>query len=159
MVGRDEVSSAVLETLDEKKKGNVFDWVNYILSSGVILQKDYVLKVSRLIKTIVLQESAIILGRGGNHILKGKPEGLRIKLTAPFDDRVSHISQIREMGLARAKELVLQNDHDRKEFIDNYFQGADKDLENFDLVFNTKSFSEKSICNITQFAMKEKGIN
>lgn len=73
MVGRDEVSSAVLETLDEKKKGNVFDWVNYILSSGVILQKDYVLKVSRLIKTIVLQESAIILGRGGNHILKGKP--------------------------------------------------------------------------------------
>ncbi|MGV7222231.1 MAG: AAA family ATPase [Nitrospinales bacterium] len=156
VVEREGVSRAVLETLDEKRKGEVYDWVNNVLGAGVIYQKEYALKVSHLIKTIVMQESAIILGRGGNHILNGKPEGLRIKITAPFDERVSHISQIREMGLEAAKDLVLEKDKDRQEFIDNYFHGNDKDLEGFDLAFNTSAFNEKSICKMTHLAMKEK---
>ena len=158
VVERDGVSHAVLETLDEKRKAHVYDWVEYILTSGYILQNDYVVKISRLIKTIIMQESAIILGRGGNHILKGKPEGLRIKITAPFDDRVSHISQIREMGLERAKDLVREKDLERQEFIDSYFHGNNNDLEDFDLVFNTKSFDENSICKITRFAMNEREV-
>ena len=45
VVERDGVSHALLETLDEKKKSAALDWVNYILGSGVIHQKDYVLKI------------------------------------------------------------------------------------------------------------------
>ena len=156
VVERDGVSHALLETLDEKKKSAALDWVNYILGSGVIHQKDYVLKISRLMKTIILQESAIILGRGGNYILKEKPEGLRIKLTAPFENRVSHISQTRKMTMENAKDLVSQKDRERREFIDSYFHGNGDDLEELDLVFNTKSFTESSICKITNFAMEER---
>jgi len=156
VVERDGVSRAVLETLDEKRKAAVYDWVNYILGAGVILQKDYVMKISHLMKTVVLQESAIIVGRGGNHILKNKPEGLRIKITAPMNERVSHISQIREISLPDAKELVLQMDNERQSFIDVYFHENDQDTEDFDLVFNTKSFSDNVICKITHLAMDEK---
>ena len=156
VVEREGVSHAVLETLDEKRKAAVYDWVNYILGAGVILQKDYVMKISHLMKTIVLQENAIIVGRGGNHILKDKPEGLRIKITAPRIDRISHISQIREMSHSDAKDLVLQMDDERKSFIDVYFHENDEDAEEFDLVFNTKSFSDNAICKITHLAMDEK---
>ena len=156
VVEREGVSRAVLETLDEKRKGQVYDWVNYILGTGVIIQKDYVLKISHLIKTIVMQESAIILGRGGNHILKNKPEGLRIKITAPLDERISHISQYRAITLEEAKELVRQMDNERQGFIDVYFHENEQDTEDFDLVFNTKSFTDNAICNITHLAMNER---
>jgi len=156
MVEREGVSHAVLETLDEKGKAQVFDWVNYILGSGAILQKDYVLKISRLIKTIVLQESAIILGRGGNQILKEKPGGLRIKITAPFEDRVSHISQIRKMSLEKAVDLVRQIDNERREFVETYFHEDVHSMSGFDMIFNTKSFSEDALCKTIQFAMEER---
>ncbi|MGV7221955.1 MAG: AAA family ATPase [Nitrospinales bacterium] len=156
VVEQEGVSQAVLETLDEKKKEGIYDWVNFILSSGAIVQKDYVVKVSHIIKTIVSHESAIILGRGGNYILKGKPEGLRLKITAPFDDRVSHISHIREMSMESAKTLVMEKDNERQSFIENYFQENDKGLADFDLVINTNAFNEKSICDITRYAMNEK---
>jgi cytidylate kinase len=156
VVEKEGLNRAVLETLDEKRQADVFDWVNYIMSSGSIPQKDYVVKVSHLIKTIVLQESAIILGRGGNYILRGKPEGLRIKITAPFDDRVDNISQLRKLALQDAKNLVSQMDKERKDFIDSYFHGNDQGFEDFDLVINTKSFSDNSICKMTRIALEEK---
>jgi cytidylate kinase len=156
VVEREGVSRAVLETLDEKRKGDAYDWVNYILGTGAIIQKDYVLKITHLMKTIVLQESAIILGRGGNHILKNKPKGLRIKITAPLNERISHISQIREMSLEDAKDLVQQMDNDRQDFIDIYFHENKQDIEDFDLVFNTNSFTDNAICKITHLAMNER---
>lgn len=156
IVERDGVSRAVLETLDEKEKVHIFDWVNYILGSGVILQKDYVLKVSRLIKLIVLQESAIILGRGGNQILKEKPGGLRVKITAPFEHRVSHISQIRKMPLENATDLVRQIDNERREFVETYFHEDSHGLSEFDLILNTNSFSEDALCKTIQVAMEER---
>ena len=156
IVEREGVSRAVLETLDEKSKGRVFDWVNYILGSGAIIQKEYVLKVSRLIKTIVLQESAIILGRGGNQILKDMPGGLRIKITAPFDDRVAHISQVHNITLEAAKDMVLKKDRERMEFVETCFHKKSQDLSEFDMILNTKYFSEDSLCRIVQIALKEK---
>jgi hypothetical protein len=156
VVEREGVSHAVLETLDEKRKGEVYDWVNNILGAGVIFQKDYVLKISHLMKTIILQESAIILGRGGNHILRNKPEGLRIKITASLDERISHISQYRDISLEESKELVQQMDEERQGFIDAYFHENEQDTEDFDLVFNTKSFTDNAICKITHLAMNER---
>lgn len=156
IVEREGVNHAVLETLDEKGKAQVFDWVNYILGSGAIIQKDYALKISRLIKTIVLQENAIFLGRGGNQILKEKPEGLRIKITALLIDRVSHISQIRKISLESAADLVRKIDDERMKFSITYFNGDVVDASEFDMVLNTKSFSEEALCKTIQFAIEGK---
>ena len=72
---RENLSRSFLETLDEHSLNHIDDWINFLIRSGAILQEDYVIQISRLMKVIIAQESAIIIGRGANHILADKKQG------------------------------------------------------------------------------------
>lgn len=152
---REELNRNFLETLDEKKQNQMDSWVNYLIHSGAILQKDYVLRITRLIKAIVMNENAILLGRGANFILKERKEGLRIQLTAPLDDRVKNIMEVRSLPLNEAEQLVKEKDKERDEFISTYFKAAA--APDFDLAFNTSVINGDMICEIVKTILKEKG--
>lgn len=154
---REELSRNFLETLDERKQTQVEDWVNYLIHSGAILQKDYVLKITRLMAAIVRNENAILLGRGVNFILNERKEGLRIKLIAPFDDRVKNIMQVRSLNMEEARSLVKEKDTERDAFIKTYFKVGSPAASEFDLAFNTSVVSTDLICATVTFVLKEKG--
>lgn len=154
---REELSRSFLETLDEKKQTQVDDWVNHLIHSGSILQKDYVLRITRLMETVVANENAILLGRGSNFILKERKEGLRIKLTAPFDDRVKNIMEVRSLPLKEADQLVREKDKERAEFIKAYFKVDATFGSEYDMSFNTSAINTDLICDVAKFALKEKG--
>jgi cytidylate kinase len=154
---REELSRNFLETLDEKKQTQVDDWVNYLIHSGAILQKDYVLRITRFMEAIVRNESAILLGRGANYILKERKEGLRIKLTAPFENRVENIMEVRELTSIAAQQLVRKMDIERNEFINAYFKVDSTSDSEFDIAFNTSVINTDQICKTVQFILKEKG--
>ena len=155
---REELSRSFLETLDEKKRTQVDDWVNYLIHSGAVLQKDYVLRITRLMEAIVRNENAILLGRGANFILKERKEGLRIKLTAPFDDRVKNIMEVRGLNSIGAQQLVRKMDLERNEFIEAYFKTDSTIASEYDLAFNTSVINRGLICETGKFVMKEKGV-
>jgi cytidylate kinase len=154
---REELSRNFLETLDEKKQTQVDDWINYLIHSGAILQKDYVLRISRLMEAIVRNENAILLGRGANYILKGRKEGLRVKLTAPFENRVENIMEVRDITSIAAQQLIRKMDIERTEFINAYFKVDSTDGSEFDIAFNTAVINTDQICKNVQFILKEKG--
>ena len=153
---REELNRNFLETLDEKKQTQVDDWVNYLIHSGGILQKDYVLRITRLMEVIVRNENAILLGRGANFILQEKKEGLRIKLTAPFSDRVKNIIELRSLSLKEAEQLVREKDKEREAFIGAYFKVGT--ASEFDLAFNTSVINADLICEVVKLALKKKGL-
>ena len=157
IAAREELSRNFLETLDEKKQTQVDDWVNYLIHSGAILQKDYVLRITRLMEAIVRNENAILLGRGANFILKEKKEGLRIKLMAPFDERVKNIMEVRELTAIAAQQLIRKMDIERNEFINAYFKVDSSAASEFDISFNTSTINTDQICKTVQFILKEKG--
>ncbi|MZH02164.1 MAG: cytidylate kinase-like family protein [Nitrospinae bacterium] len=152
---REELNRNFLETLDEKKQNQMDSWGNNLIHSGAILQKDYVLRITRLIKAIVMNENAILLGRGANFILKERKEGLRIQLTAPRDDRIKNIMEVRSLPLKEAEQLVKEKDKERDEFINTYFKAAT--APDFDLAFNTSVVNVDMICEIVKIILKEKG--
>jgi len=154
---REELSRNFLETLDEKKQTQVDDWVNYLIHSGAVLQKDYVLRITRLMEAIVRNENAILLGRGANFIFKERKEGLRIKLTASFDDRVKNIMEVRSLSLKEAEQLVEEKDREREKFINAYFNVGSAAVSEFDLAFNTSVINMDLICATVKFILKEKG--
>lgn len=153
---REELSRSFLETLDEKKQSQVDDWVNHLIHSGSILQKDYVLRITRLMETVVMNENAILLGRGSNFILKERKEGIRIKLTASFHDRVQNIMKVRSLSLKEAEQLVSEKDQEREAYIKAYFKVDATVGSEFDLAFNTSTINMDLICGIVKFALKEK---
>ena len=75
---RENLSQSFIETLDEHRQNLIDSCINYLIRSGLIPREDYVVKISRMIKVIAAQESAMFLGRGANLILQNKKEGARI---------------------------------------------------------------------------------
>ncbi len=156
LAGHHFLSRSFIETLDENRQNLLDNWVNFLIHSGAILQKNYVLKISRLIKVIAAHESAIFLGRGANFILKNRKEGVRIKLTAPFSHRVEHIRKLKDIDPKEAERMVREIDREREAFIRYYF---DKQLEEdfeFDIVFNTMTIDTNTLCNIVRDLLLEK---
>lgn len=150
------LSRDFIETLDEQEKSGLDNWVNFLIRSGALLQKDYVLKISRLIKVIATHESAIFLGRGAPLILKDKKEGLKIKLTAPFAHRVQNIMTVRNISKDEAEKMVLQKDKERKQFLQHYFDRDTENLTAFDIVFNTMTLDTGTICKVICLIFEEK---
>jgi len=153
---RETLSRRFIETLDEQDQNFLDNWINFLTRSSGVLQKDYVLKISRMIKVIAAQESAILLGRGAHLILRDKKEGLRLKLTAPLAHRIQNIAKLKDIPPDEAETLVRQKDKERKQFMQSYF---DTDLQNdaeFDLVLNTMTLTTGMICTIIDLVFKEK---
>lgn len=153
---REELSRNFLETLDEKKQTQMDDWVNYLIHSGAILQKDYVLRITRLMEAIVRNEDAILLGRGSNFILRERKEGLRIKLTASFEDRVKNIMAVRSLTEKDAEQLVKEKDNERESFYSAYFKVKEDSFSEFDLAFNTSVINTDMICDSVKYILKQK---
>lgn len=155
---RETLSRNFMETLDEQKESQVDNWVNYLIRSGAMLQDDYVIKISKLIKVLVCQESCIILGRGANYVLHDKQEGLNVKLTAPFEYRVKCIMEVRDLSEEKAKKLVKKTDAERAEFISHYFNVNRKSRVSvpFDIIINTKNVSADMICKTITMILEEK---
>lgn len=153
---RETLSRGFIETLDEQRQTVVDDWVNFLIHSGAVLQKDYVLKISKLIQVIAHQESAIFLGRGANFILKDKRIGLRIKLTATFAYRVQNIMKLRTLSEKEAEDLVRQKDKERIGFVREYFAKEAIGGCEVDMIINTSTLNGDLICKIIEFALEEK---
>lgn len=149
---KENLSRSFLETLDEHRQSLIENWINFLIHSGSIMQDDYVVKISRLVKVIVAQENAIFLGRGINFILADKSEGLRIRLTAPLTQRVKNISQLRSISEKEAEDLIQKTDHERRSFTKQNFNRDFDSYDGYDLVFNTMDLpSEKIIKTIALF--------
>ena len=156
MAQRENLSRSFIETLDEHNRNGIDDWINYLIKSGAILQKDYVIKISQFMKVIVAQESAIILGRGGNHILADQKQGLNIRFVAPLEDRVKNIVALRKISATDARKMIQTTDKEREQFNKHYFSDDINDSSNFDTCFNTSSLSQDNICKTIALMSEEK---
>jgi len=157
LAGRETLSRRFIETLDEQDQNFLDNWINFLTRSGGVLQKDYVLKISRMIKVIAAQESAILLGRGAHLLLREKKEGLKIKLTAPLAQRIQNIATLRSLSPDEAEALVRQTDKEREQFIQNHFHIDRENNAEFDIVFNTTAFATSTICKIIDLIFSDKG--
>ncbi|MCH8157810.1 MAG: cytidylate kinase-like family protein [Nitrospinae bacterium] len=153
---REGLSRSFIETLDEQGRNLIDDWVNFLLRSGAILQEDYVVNISRLIKVIVTQESAIILGRGANYILSDKKQGLHVRFVAPFENRIKNIAALRKIPESAAEKIIATTDKEREQFHKRYFNQDTNDCSHFDACFNTSSLSRDAICKTIAQMLEEK---
>jgi len=153
---RENLSRSFIETLDEHNRNGIDDWINYLIKPGAILQKDYVIKISQFMRVIVAQESAIILGRGGNHILADQKQGLNIRFVAPLEDRVKNIAALRKISATDARKMIQTTDEEREQFNKHYFSEDINDSSNFDACFNTSSLSQDNICKTIALMSEEK---
>lgn len=92
---------------------------------------------TEIIEKIPQETSAVIVGRGGYHILRDQPRHLSIFLHAKSDFRIKRVQEIYHVPESQAREMVERTDHDRARYL-RTLTGKDwTDARQYHLSFDT----------------------
>lgn len=109
-----------------------------IVELGELDSKRYVTVVRDLIETAAQQGDVVIMGRGGQAILKDQPGVLHVRLVAPFDERVRRVSeQQRFSNPQAARDFVAGRDRAAMDYLRTYYNVDWDDPTVYHLELNT----------------------
>lgn len=97
--------------------------------------------IIQLIQAAYQKGNVVIVGRGGQVVLREKPDVLHVRLVAPLGIRIRR-HQIRAgLNAEAAREEVLERDLASAEFIQSYYGADVADPSLYDLIINTGGLS------------------
>ena len=121
----DEKPPAFVEKLDEKTE------LDLHLIELIILE-------------YALKGNVLIYGRGGQDLLQDIQSVFRVRITAPFEERVERWAEKEWLDPDLARIMVRKSDQQRAGFVRYYFDRDWNDPLNYDLIINTQRMSEDS---------------
>ncbi len=106
-----------------------------------------------VIYELARQGSAILLGRGGNMLLRSLPYALHVRITASREKRIQSLA---ERGYSREDALLVmqKSDHEREGFVKFAFRRNWDNSELYDLVLNTDNFSVSAAAAVILAAVR-----
>jgi cytidylate kinase len=137
----------VLERVDEKPPA-------YITAEDR-LHASYLNTIELILLDCVKNGNVILYGRGGQDLLPGFRNLLRIRFIAPFDERVENFAEREWIDPDLARDLIRKSDHQRGGFIHFYFDRNWNDPLGYDLIYNTVKLSRSAIVESIVAAAKD----
>jgi cytidylate kinase len=107
-----------LEKIDEQAPG-IFEQFR----PGSLYQR-YFEAVGRLMHELAVRGDVILVGRGGNRLLRDVPAAFHVRLVVPPEIRVRRVMEHRWLRQSAAQQLIDQSDAQRSAFYQGHF-GAD----------------------------------
>ena len=149
------VRQSVIESFDEKKQSEIQTWLQTILSHQALGTDKYLKHLLSVLLTIAEHGQSIIIGRGGNFVLASK-YGLRVKITAPLEQRIQTIMGEKKIPAKEARHFITKMDSQRLAFIRHYFHRDADDPQAYDLVLNTAELTVPTTAAILIGALESK---
>jgi len=115
-------------------------------------------QIELIILEYALKGNVIIYGRGGQDLLEGIHSVLRVRIIAPFEERVERWAEREWLDPDRARMLVRKSDQQRAGFIKYYFDRDWDDPLGYDLVINTQRLSEESAVRLICDGIKDRNL-
>ncbi|NPV04792.1 MAG: cytidylate kinase-like family protein [Syntrophaceae bacterium] len=103
-----------------------------------------------------MEDRVVLVGRGANFLLEGLPHVLRVRLTAPVEQRIERVMRKDGVDRKTAARLIEKMDSDRAAFVRANFHRDWYDVTAFDMVFNTAVQSFQEITDVLCGALQEK---
>jgi hypothetical protein len=93
--------------------------------------------IQAVIKNLAARGRTVIVGRGGQAILRNKLDVLHVRVVAPLEVRVERI--VREAGLGKVDALKYVSDGDKAtaEYLRRFYKTDCEDPTVYDIVLNT----------------------
>ncbi|MFN8455486.1 MAG: cytidylate kinase-like family protein [Anaerolineae bacterium] len=93
--------------------------------------------VQSTIQAAYQRGNMVIVGRGGQAILKGKPDVLHVRIEAPLDVRNHRVHEQEKVSLAAAQDIVIKHDRVAADYLKRFHDVDWADSRLYDLVINT----------------------
>lgn len=115
-------------------------------------------RVELIILDHALKGNVVIYGRGGQDLLKGISSVLRVRIIAPFEERVERWAEREWIDPDLARILVRKSDQQRAGFIRYYFDRDWQDPLHYDLNINTSRLSDDTAVKLICEGVKDKNL-
>ena len=122
-----------LEKFDEKKPP--------FWDSLAIQRTNFLHSIQAAIYDFAQKGKVVIVGRGGQVLLKNIPGILHVRIFAPFDLRVKRLVEDGKLDNKHAVQMLQQSDHDSAGYIHSFFHADWDDADLYDLLINTEKLS------------------
>jgi CMP/dCMP kinase len=83
------------------------------------------------------QGDMVIVGRGGQAVLRDQPGVLHVRIQAPLEARVQRVSQRESLPREAAQDLVAERDRASADYLRTFYGVAIDDATLYHLVLNT----------------------
>lgn len=125
------------------------------------LDRQIELDMSR-IQLIVLEKAlkgnVVIYGRGGQDLLPGIGSVFRVRVIAPFEDRVERWAEREWIDPDLARSLVRKSDQQRAGFIKYYFDRNWSNPIEYDMVINTARLSNETAVKLIAEGVQDQNL-
>ena len=102
-----------------------------------------------ILKSIAEEESCVIAGRTGFHILRSCPNRLSILIQAPMEHRVNRVmSKHPELSQKDVEKIIKKVDKMRENYVTKYCGVSRYDARNYDLVINMDGKTEDEVVDL-----------
>lgn len=85
----------------------------------------YIELVRKVIYDRAEDGNVVVLGRGGQMVLRNWPGALHVYITAPLEVRVTRVAEERGIGRQLAERLVSESDRRKRDYIRHFYNNAD----------------------------------
>jgi len=135
-------SASDMDKFDEKKPS--------VWQSLIMHKELYTHYIRAVVYELASKNNVVIVGRGGQVILKDIPGTLHVRIIAPYATRVNRSMEQKGYEEKHIKRLVRQVDRDSSGYLSTYFDMNWDDCTLYDLVINTRIMNlKKSVELIT----------
>lgn len=150
-----------LERVDEQHHGvfySTLSTVTTMLDGPTMTEECFQIVVSDLIREISRQGNAVIVGRASQCILRGYSPTFHVFVVAPFITRVERIAERLRISLAKASDVVLECDDDRRAYTLSVAHCDGSDPLLYDLVINTDQLSVDAAAELVLTGARRSGL-
>lgn len=113
---------------------------------GCLDDKNYYETTKKLVQNVYEAGNAIILGWGGQCILRGKPNTLHVRLVKDEETKINELMKNRNLDHKAAKAFIEREESDLKAYIEHYFKEDWNSAHLYDLIVDMgKTSVEKAV--------------
>jgi cytidylate kinase len=104
--------------------------------------------VKQLIRATYAQGNVVVVGRGGQVILRDLPDVLHVRIMAPLELRIRRHAERAGLTEAAAREAVLTRDKASADFVKYYYDADVADSTLYDLIINTGKLTPSAAADL-----------
>jgi cytidylate kinase len=132
--------------LEEEYRSTAADVFHSALRSS--LDQDYVMtRVFKVVRALASIGKAVIVGRAGAQVTAHMSPGVRMRLMAPWEERIKGVMDYYELDEKEARTRAKKLDAARARLIKAHFDADIDDPTQYDLVWNTATSSIDDIAS------------
>ncbi len=115
-------------------------------------------RIQLIVLEKALKGNVVIYGRGGQDLLPGINNVFRVRVIAPFEDRVERWAEREWIDPDLARSLVRKSDQQRAGFIKYYFDRNWANPIDYDLVINTARLSNETAVKLIKEGVTDQNL-